>query len=99
MYLEHVKDNIQNEYKMIQNLQHDIPEDKHCLSEQEVIELRQGLKKKWEEINKTYQSITHISKIDTIGLKKKKETCEKEMAEIERDIKKLNKLYVFVEAE
>jgi thymidylate synthase ThyX len=84
---------------MIQNLQHDIPEDKHCMSEEEVKELRQALKKKWEEINKVYQSITHISKVDTIGLKRKKETCEKEMAEIEKDIKKLNKLYVFVEAE
>lgn len=62
-------------------------------------ELRHALKKKWEEINKVYQGITHISKVDTIGLKRKKESCEKEMADIEKDLKKLNKLYVFVEAE
>lgn len=59
--------------------------------------MKNGLKRKWEEINKEYQSITHISKIDTIGLKRKKENCEKQLAEIERDIKKLNKMYVFVD--
>lgn len=78
-YLDKIKDNIQNEYRMIQHLQNDIPEDKHCLSEDEVHNLRQALKKKWEEVNKVYQSITHISKVDTIGLKRKKETCEKEL--------------------
>lgn len=67
------------------------------MSEQEVIELREALKRKWEQVNHEYQSITHISKIDTIGLKRKKEGCEKELAQLERDIQRLNKMYVFVE--
>jgi hypothetical protein len=38
------------------------------------------LKKKWEVVHKEYQQITHLSKIDTIGKKAKKENCEKELA-------------------
>ena len=35
--------------------------------------------------------------VDTTGLKRRKEGYEAELAEIEADIKKLNKLYVFVD--
>jgi hypothetical protein len=35
--------------------------------------------------------------VDTTGGKRRKEAYEKELGEIEEDIKKLNKLYVFVE--
>ncbi len=72
---------------------------KYLLSEAEVQELRQGLKRKWEAVNQEYQKITHISKVDTLGIKRKKESCEKELAEIEQDMKKLSKQYVFVDAE
>ena len=41
--------------------------------------------------------MTHVRLIDTTGLKRRKEGREKELAEIEADIKKLNKLYVFVD--
>jgi hypothetical protein len=41
------------------------------LSEEELKILREGLKRKWEMVNKEYQSITHISKLDTIGLRRK----------------------------
>ena len=66
------------------------------LTESEVREIRDGLKRKWDEINKEYQKITHVRIVDTLGLKTKKEKYEKELAEIESDIKKLNKLYIFV---
>ena len=68
------------------------------MSEEELKILREGLKKKWEEVNKEYQSITHISKIDSVGLRRKKERCEKELAQIEKDLEKLNKPYVFIDA-
>ena len=42
--------------------------------------------------------ITHISKPDTQGLKRKKENCEKEMAQIEKDLDLLAKPFVFVDA-
>lgn len=41
------------------------------MTPEEVEQLRQGLKKKWEAVNKEYQSITHVNKIDTVGLKRK----------------------------
>jgi hypothetical protein len=59
--------------------------------------IREGLKRKWNEVNFEYQKLTHVRIVDTIGLKTKKEKYEKELASIEADIKKLNKLYVFVD--
>ncbi|EFX61257.1 hypothetical protein DAPPUDRAFT_70049, partial [Daphnia pulex] len=96
-YLRRIKENIQNEYRMIQNLHAKNSEEKHCLQEEEIREIRDGLKRKWDEINRDYQKITHIRLVDTTGLKRRKEGYEKELAEIEADIKKLNKLYVFVD--
>lgn len=66
------------------------------LSEEEVRELREGLKNKWDEVNKKYQQLTHVRLVDTVGLKRKKEGYERQLKEIEDDIKKLNKAYVFV---
>lgn len=56
------------------------------MSEEERKDLISTLKKKWEVIHREYQEITHLQKIDTIGKKKKKETCEKELAQLEKDI-------------
>lgn len=41
------------------------------MSKDEVSQLRDGLKAKWESVNRVYQSITHVNKIDTVGLKRK----------------------------
>lgn len=60
-------------------------------------EIREGLKRKWDEVNQEYQKHTHVKLVDTTGLKRRKEAYEKELGEIESDIKKLNKAYVFVE--
>jgi hypothetical protein len=87
---------------MIRNLHlretQELDRQKYLLSEAEVAELRDGLKRKWEAVNQEYQKITHISRVDTLGLKRKKEACEKELAEIEQDMKKLSKQYIFVDA-
>lgn len=82
---------------MIQNLhaEHQIQND--CLSEYEVEKIREGLKNKWNEINHEYQKLTHVQVFDPFGLRVRKENYEKQLAEIEADIKKLNKNYVFVE--
>jgi uncharacterized protein YecE (DUF72 family) len=64
---------------------------------EEVEELKAALQKKWEFVNKEYQSITHKKKVDTIGLKRQKERCEHDLAQIERDLEKLNKTYIFVD--
>lgn len=55
------------------------------------------MKQKWNEINKKYQAMTHVRLVDTTGLKRRKEGYEQELKEIENDIKKLNKAYIFVE--
>ena len=60
-------------------------------------ELIEALKKKWEIVHKEYQEITHISKIDTIGKKSKKERCEAELAQLEKDIQKLSKNHIFID--
>ena len=60
-------------------------------------EIRDGLKQKWDDVNREYQKKTHIRLVDTTGSKRRKEDYEKELADIEADIKKLNKLYVFVD--
>lgn len=41
--------------------------------------------------------MTHIRVIDTQGLKRRKINYERELKQIEDDIKKLNKGYIFVE--
>jgi len=48
-------------------------------------------------VHRQYQEITHVQKMDTIGLKKKKEGCEAELAQLEKDIEKLSKNYIFVD--
>ena len=53
---------------------------KFLLPDDERGKLIEALKKKWEVVHKEYQQITHIQKIDTIGKKTKKESCEKELA-------------------
>jgi hypothetical protein len=37
------------------------------LQEEERVALLEGLKKKWEAVNKQYQTCTHIVTLDTIG--------------------------------
>ncbi|EGR27986.1 hypothetical protein IMG5_185690 [Ichthyophthirius multifiliis] len=100
-YLIKNKENLENEYKMIQNLHlseaEEVEKQKYMMSVAEVKQLRDGLKAKWESVNNKYQTITHINKIDTIGLKRKKEESEKELTQLEKDIAKLNKQYVFVD--
>ena len=91
-----VKENINNEYKLIQKLHEENQPKQPYLSEEEVCELREGLKKKWGEINQEYQKKTYIRLVDTYGSKTRKENYEKQLGEIESDIKKLNKTYVFV---
>lgn len=41
------------------------------MSDEEVKLLREGLKRKWDMVNKEYQQITHISKLDTVGLRRR----------------------------
>jgi hypothetical protein len=102
-YLNTIKQEIDDEYETLRTLhQEQVDEEdqkRYLLSAQEIKELRAGLKRKWESVNREYQTVTHISKVDTLGLKRKKEGCEKELAQIEKDMALLDKAYVFVDTE
>lgn len=67
------------------------------MSKEEIEELRSALKQKWEHVNKDYQSITHLGAKAGLGMKKKKEKCERDLAQIEKDLEKLNKQFIFVD--
>ena len=78
------------------------------LTKDEKDSLISALKKKWETVHKEYQEITHITKVSTIGLKRRlafdlnilcfrKETKEKELEQLQKDIEKLSKNYIFID--
>jgi hypothetical protein len=101
-YLKHIKKDIQAEYDYIRQLQqqHDdmnrAPVQPLDESEREV--LIEGLKAKWEAINTEYQGTTHITKLDTFGKIKRKEKYEAELSLIEKDIERLNRKNILVNA-
>ncbi|CAK76172.1 unnamed protein product (macronuclear) [Paramecium tetraurelia] len=67
------------------------------MAEDELEQIRQGLKKKYDELNYQYQQQTHCRVFGTIGVKRRKENYEKELIQLEQDIEKLNKKYVFIQ--
>ncbi|OMJ71428.1 hypothetical protein SteCoe_30362 [Stentor coeruleus] len=100
-YLQRIKNDIDEEYTTLRQLKeeqlNEEEKQKYLMSPEDIAMLKEGLKKKWEAVNKEYQTITHIRKPDTQGLKRKKETCEKELAQIEKDLALLEKPFVFVD--
>lgn len=100
-YLCDRKERIDDEYDYLRNMQKADEENrqtsKYLMAPVEIEDLRGALKKKWDHVNREYQSITHKNKVDSEGLRRKKETCEKELAQIEKDLNKLSKNYIFVD--
>ena len=67
------------------------------MPEEERQELIAALKKKWQQLMVDYQKESHHGKLDTIGKKSRKEVLEAEMDQVESDIKKLSKNFIFVD--
>lgn len=67
------------------------------MSDEEINSLREGLLKRLENLKKSYGEFTHKSYFDTLVIKRKKETLEKEMAIVEKDLEKLNNRNVIVD--
>eukprot|EP00163_Fabomonas_tropica_P005351 TRINITY_DN14863_c0_g1_i1.p1 TRINITY_DN14863_c0_g1~~TRINITY_DN14863_c0_g1_i1.p1 ORF type:complete len:248 (+),score=85.85 TRINITY_DN14863_c0_g1_i1:421-1164(+) len=65
------------------------------LSEEERQELLAGMKANWQKINLAYQTLSFS--LDTPAKRIKKERYEAEMAQLEQDIARLSKQYVFVQ--
>ena len=100
-YLQTIKKEIEDEYQLVREMQieeeADMDRQKFLMDESEKQELISALKKKWEVKHREYQTLTHKNKLDTLGLKEKYERCERELNQLEKDIKLLDKNYIFVD--
>jgi len=101
-YLTKIKSDIQEEYDYIRRLQEEeermmIESQQRTLTQEEQYALIEGLKAKWEKVNTDYQATTHITLMDSIGKKVRKEKYEAMLALIEKDIEKLNKGQIIVD--
>jgi hypothetical protein len=102
-YLEKIKKEINEEYKLVKEMQQQEEEmkekEKYLVSNEERTQLIDALKKKLEVLHHEYESIiTRVSKNNPLGLKTLKENLEKEMEQIEKDIEKLSRNYIFVDS-
>mmetsp|Transcript_82784 Transcript_82784/g.200643 ORF Transcript_82784/g.200643 Transcript_82784/m.200643 type:complete len:265 (+) Transcript_82784:180-974(+) len=98
-YLGEVKQEIEQEKEFIRTMLaedegagDDDYEEVRELSEEDRAGLISALKAKWEEVNNAYQLITFkriSSSSSTIGAIRRKEECENQLAQLEKDIAKL----------
>jgi hypothetical protein len=102
-YLNKVKADIDDEKSYIQNLMLQREEEENRkvrpMSEDERQTLIAGLKAKWEDVNKDYQSMAHLTKLDTVGKIRRKEQMESKLTQIEKDIEKLSKKNIIIHSE
>jgi len=103
-YLQKIKKEISDEYDYIRSMQQQqqesgaVPPGMRVLAEDERLKLIDELKAKWDYVNATYQqsSVLSLASLDTIGKVKRKEMYEAQLAQIEKDIEKLSKKFVYV---
>jgi len=99
-YLQNIKQDIDAEYEYIAMLQEQEDEERNSqmrpMQEEERLQLLQGLKAKWEQVNTDYQGQTHLTILDTAGKMKGKERNEAQLSQIEKDIEKLNRKNIMV---
>jgi hypothetical protein len=96
-YLDQVKDEISRENDMIDQFVReqmgadadDEEPEVDMLGEEERDELIHLLKTKWDAVNAKYQRMCHQVKLDTHGKVVRKETMEKELEQLEADIRRL----------
>ena len=63
-------------------------------------QLIREMKRKWDEINKEYQLLTlSLFNLDTVNKVTRKEYCEETMAKLEKEIDRLSKGHVYIEAD
>ena len=95
-YLRHVKADIEEEKRVIEEYFGDHSQqsyqqqDGELLPDSERQAVLRKLKAKWGDANKRYQKITHNTILDTIGKVRRKEQCEKELEQLQKDIEKLS---------
>lgn len=102
-YLGQVKDEIERENTMIEEF---VRQNKNFIEEEngraepmderERLELVDALKAKWDHVNAKYQKLCHNVVFDTLGKVRRKETFEKELTQLEKDIQLLEKGHVVI---
>jgi len=101
-YLSHIKKDIEAEYDYIMQMREQEEENQRPqvrpMEEAERLALIAGLKAKWEQVNTDYQGATHLTKLDTHGKIQRKERNEASLSQIEKDIEKLNRKNIMVDA-
>lgn len=103
-YLDQVKDEIERENLMIEEfvrqnkslMEEESGVHSEPMSERERQELVNALKAKWDHVNSKYQKLCHNVVFDTLGKVRRKETFEKELTQLEKDIELLQKGHVVV---
>eukprot|EP00667_Euglena_gracilis_P019356 EG_transcript_20716 len=97
-YLQRIKNDIAEETAYLQRLNSQKTaaerERLRMMSEEEKAELIAGLKRKWHETHKQYQTLPFS--IDTVNKVQRKEALEAEMEQIEKAIDKLSKKNIHV---
>lgn len=96
-YLAQVKDEISRENDMIdqfvrEQMGTDVDDEEpqvEQLGDEERDELVHLLKTKWDAVNGTYQRMCHQVKLDTHGKVVRKETMERQLEQLEADIRRL----------
>jgi len=99
-YLKNIKHDIAAEYDYIRELQESENANSDAarlMTEEEKHGLIEGLKSKWEAVNHNYQGGTHMTKLDTMGKIRRKETYEAQLSQIEKDIEKINKRQIYID--
>jgi len=100
-YITKIQQDIKEEYDYIEKLQQEEQDARNDvlreLPEEQRDALIEGLKARWEKVNRDYQASTHLTKLDTLGKVKRKESNEKQLSQLEKDIEKLNRGKIFVD--
>jgi len=98
-YLSRVKANIDDEKNYIANLMQQQEEAARArerpLDEAEREQLVNGLKEKWEGVNRQYQSMAHLTKLEGPQIRRKAR-MEAELVQIEKDIEKLSRKNIII---
>jgi len=101
-YLKNIQQDINAEYDYIRMLQEQDEAERNAamrsMTEEERVNLINGLKAKWEAVNTEYQGQTHLTLLER-GALNRKEKHEAELAQLEKDIEKLNRKNIVIAQE
>ncbi|KAL4442527.1 hypothetical protein ABPG74_006929 [Tetrahymena malaccensis] len=102
LYLNRLKEQTQQEYETLKNFIDQEEAIKRSqvyeIPQEELQQLRSGLKERWNELNQEYQKTSHKSKLDTLSKVQKRLNLEQQLSQIEKDIELLNKKRIIVDA-